>query len=83
MESEGPKAYWRRELEKAKKENSIYDQACCYAQYGDTEAAFACLDKLVKARYVWFTFMVKTEWMFDPLRDKPHFREILQTMHLE
>jgi serine/threonine protein kinase len=81
--SEGPKVYWRREVETAKKRNDVYQQACCYAQLRDPEAAFACLDKLVTERYVWLTFMVKTEWMLDPLRSDPRFHKILKTMHLE
>ena len=70
-------------MEKAKKGNNIYGQACCYTQYGDTKTAFCLLDKAVKERNVWLTFMVKTDWMLDPLRDNPHFHEILRTMHLE
>jgi tetratricopeptide (TPR) repeat protein len=83
IEAEGPKAYWRRELEKAKKANDIYWQACCYAQYRDSEAALACLEKAVKDRNVWLTFMVKTEWRLDPVRDTLRFHAILKRMRLE
>ena len=83
LESEGSKAYWRREVENAKKGNDIYSQACCYAQYGDTEAALACLEKAVKERNVWLTFMVKTDWMIDPVRSARRFHAISKTMHFE
>ena len=79
----GPKAYWQREVEKAKKGNNIYDLACRYAQAGDTNAALTCLEQALEQRNWWLGFMVKTDWMLDPLRSDKRFKAILKTMHLE
>ncbi len=87
IEAGDPKAFWRREIEKAKQDpdgtRRIYVLACLYAQAGDTKAAFDCLDQALKERNVWLTFMVKTDWKLNSLRSDERFRAILREMHLE
>lgn len=87
FEAGGPEAFWRREVEKAKQDpdgtRRTYVLACRYTQAGDTKAAFDCLDQALKERNVWLTFMVKTDWMLNPLRSDERFRAILIEMHLE
>jgi tetratricopeptide (TPR) repeat protein len=83
---EGAKVIWRPRLEWDKKQNNsyaLYDQACCYAQLGEADEAFTCLDRLLKEHNTVLTFAIMTDWMLDPLRSDPRFHAILKTMHFE
>jgi tetratricopeptide (TPR) repeat protein len=48
---------------------------------GDKEKAFAELDKAIEQRDSWIKW-IKSDPMFDPLRDDPRFKEMLKRMNL-
>ena len=81
--SEGPAAYWHRELENGRKWSDSYEQADAYAQLGQTKEAVAALARSQQERDVALTFGVMTDWKLDPIRSDPRFHAILKTMHLE
>jgi serine/threonine protein kinase/Tfp pilus assembly protein PilF len=84
LATEGAKGYWRRQLEEAKQAGvSPFWQARAYAQMGEDEPAIQCLRDAVKARDVWLTFHVMTDWTLDPVRSDPRFHDILKEMGLQ
>jgi tetratricopeptide (TPR) repeat protein len=84
LKAQGPKVYWRRELEGCKRDKQgPYFEALAQAQLGETNEAIRCLQTALKERNVWLTFRVMTDWELDPVRSDPRFHTILRTMHLE
>jgi TolB-like protein/Flp pilus assembly protein TadD len=55
--------------------------AAIFAALGDKDKAFAELDKSVELRDSWIKW-IKSDVMFDPLRDDPRFKEILKRLNL-
>jgi serine/threonine protein kinase len=76
---------WRPSLEWNQQQGDayLYDQACCHAQLGEDDEAFACLSKLLERRDTGLTFNIMGDWKLDPLRSHPRFHAILKAMHLE
>lgn len=85
IDKEGSSPYWRRELSKEmrRKRNDLYEQACCNAMAQNTNAALALLERACNETNVMLTFMIKTEWRLDPVREEKRFKEILRKMRLE
>jgi serine/threonine protein kinase len=87
VKTDGPKAYWLRELANAKNWNYPYGETRAYAQLGETNAAITCLNtclnNFLKDGDASLTFSVMTDWTLDPVRPDPRFHAILKTMHLE
>jgi tetratricopeptide (TPR) repeat protein len=81
--AEAARLIWLSGLAAAQNKNDLYDQACHYAQLGNSDAAFTCLEKLVEAHDAQLTFRTMTDWTLDPLRADPRFHAILKTMHFE
>jgi serine/threonine protein kinase len=80
---EGIKAVWRLRLKHDKQQADGYHEACCYAQLGETDRAFDRLDKLLKAHDTELTFNIMADWMLDPIRPDPRFRDIMKAMNFE
>jgi tetratricopeptide (TPR) repeat protein len=79
-----PKAYWRRKLEKAKKgHDSPYWEARAHTQLSETDEAIRCLQQACENHDTQLTFYVMTDWTLDPVRSDPRFHAILKKMHLE
>ena len=87
VETDGPKAYWLRELANAKNWKDPYGESRAYAQLGETNAAMTCLNtslnNFLKDGDASLTFNVMNDWTLDPVRSDPRFHAILKTMHLE
>ena len=60
---------------------NFYDVATLSAQLGETEEAFAYLNKTVEARR-WEIAMLNIDPQLDPLRDDPRFKELLRRVGL-
>ena len=59
----------------------IYWLAATYALLGDTDAAFAELEKSFQHRD-WFLQRLKTDPFMQPLRDDPRYRQVLKRLNL-
>lgn len=81
--TEGLKLFWQPTLEWHEQHRNVYSEAQFHAQLGNTNAAFGCLEKLLKERDTGLTFGITTDWMLDPIRSDPRFHAILKRMHLE
>ena len=59
-----------------------YEVAMIYAALGDTEAAFAALDRAVANQTVELIW-IKVDYRFDDLRADPRFGRLMRKMRLE
>jgi predicted nucleic acid-binding protein len=71
------------ELESRRRERYVTPVAMVmlYAALGDTEAAFAWLDRAYDERRGWLAYL-NVEPMLDGLRGDPRFRRLLERMRL-
>jgi len=79
----GPNGYWRWLLEKSKEQHNPHPAyvAMYYGQLDDKDRAFAWLEKAYEQHdSPMFRLAVEPGW--DPLRDDPRFRDMLQRMNL-
>lgn len=81
-EAGGIKGYWQKELEQAQERvkqgrGSSRRLAHIYTELGDKDQAFAWLEKAVVERNSLLIFL-KTDPIFDALRDDPRFEDLLR-----
>ncbi len=79
----GSRAYWRKELDDAKKlgpgrtyAHMAYHVAALAARLGEKDVAFQYLERAFDERSFWMPFL-KVDPLFDSLRDAPRFRDLL------
>ena len=79
----GSRAYWRKELDDAKKlgprrtyAHVAYHVAALAARLGEKDLAFQYLERAFDERSFWMPFL-KVDPLFDSLRDDPRFRDLL------
>ena len=79
----GSRAYWRKELDDAKKSgpdrtyaHMAYHVAALAARLGEKDVAFQYLERAFDERSFWMPFL-KVDPLFDSLRDDPRFRDLL------
>jgi TolB-like protein len=78
--------YWRKrleqELEEAKQEPSVdFDVAEIYAQLGEKDRAFACLERAYRERSYMLMYL-KVAPELDPLRSDPRYADLLRRVGL-
>jgi TolB-like protein/DNA-binding winged helix-turn-helix (wHTH) protein/Flp pilus assembly protein TadD len=79
----GPRAYWRQELEDARKlgpgrtyGHTAYHVAALAARLGEKDDAFQYLERAFAERSFWIPFL-NVDPLFDSLRADPRFRDLL------
>ena len=79
----GSRAYWRKELDDAKKlspgrtyAHAAYHVAALAARLGEKDVAFQYLERAFDERSFWMPFL-KVDPLFDSLHDDPRFRDLL------
>jgi TolB-like protein/DNA-binding winged helix-turn-helix (wHTH) protein len=80
----GPRAYWRRALDNAKKlgpgktyAHAAYHVAALAARLGEKDAAFQYLERAFDERSFWMP-LLNVDPLFDSLRADPRFRDLLE-----
>ena len=82
----GPRGFWRREIDLWKTRpgslhfSSIFI-AMNHAQLGETDEAFAWLERARAARHSWLTEL-SADPVWDPLRDDPRFAGLVERVNI-
>ncbi len=84
FETAGMNGYWRAQLAACSEDDcSSHGHVAIYARLGDTDHAFALLEKEYDARSANFTYGIKSSVHFDNLREDPRYRELLKKLGME
>jgi len=78
----GPEGYWRLYLESSKGRHDSYPTwtALFYAQLGDKDQAFTCLEKAYE-KHDGPIYLLKVSPWWDPLRDDPRYDDLVRRMN--
>jgi TolB-like protein len=63
--------------------NQPYYKIAYYLMMEEKQKALKCMEQCVQMRSVRLGFSIKVDPIYDPLRQDPHFREILKQMNLD